>query len=60
MAILSYLNHVLNILGETTYSITHFIVDVQERLARTKFIKYILKDILNYIEKCKVQKDVKS
>jgi hypothetical protein len=52
MIIPLYLNHVPNMLGETTYSIAHFIVDAQEGPARTKFIKYTLRDIFNYLEKC--------
>jgi hypothetical protein len=55
MAIPSYLNHVPSMLRETTYSITHFIVDAQEGLVRTKFIKYTLKDISNYLEKYIIQ-----
>jgi hypothetical protein len=60
IAIPSYLNHVPSMLRETTYSIAHFIVDMQEGLARTKFIKYTLRDILNYLEKCIVQLEATS
>jgi hypothetical protein len=52
MVIPLYLNHVPSMLGETTHSIAHFIVDAQEGPARTKFIKYTLRDIPNYFEKC--------
>jgi len=60
MAIPSYLNHVPSMLGETTHSIAHFIVDAQEGPARTKFIKYTLRDIPNYLEKCTVQSEAAS
>jgi hypothetical protein len=60
MAIPSYLNHIPSILGETTHSITHFIVNTQEGPARTKFIKYTLRDIPNYLEKCTVQSEAAS
>jgi hypothetical protein len=55
IAIPSYLNHVPSMLRKTTHSIAYFIVDAQEGPARTKFIKYTLRDILNYLEKCIVQ-----
>jgi hypothetical protein len=60
MVIPLYLNHVPSMLGETTHSITYFIVDVQEGPARTKFIKYTLRDIPNYLEKYIVQSEAAS
>jgi hypothetical protein len=60
MAIPLYLNHVPSMLRETTYSIAHFIVDAQEGPARIKFIKYTLRDIPNYLEKCIVQSEAAS
>jgi hypothetical protein len=60
MIIPLYLNYVPSILRETTYSIAYFIVNAQEGLARTKFIKYTLRDIPNYLEKYTVQLEAAS
>jgi hypothetical protein len=60
IVILLYLNYVPSILRETTYSIAYFIIDVQEGPAKTKFIKYTLRDIPNYLEKCTVQLEAAS
>jgi hypothetical protein len=55
MAIPLYLNYILSILKAMTHSIAYFIVNSQEALVRTKFIKYKLRDILNYLKKCVAQ-----
>jgi hypothetical protein len=48
---LLYLNHIPISLRDITHSIAHFIINAQEGLSRTKFIKYMLKDLSSYLEK---------